>query len=166
MRWQRQLSARGADALDPSTGGHVHAPHERQHAPDTRRTGSEIIVAVAANRTISGHDDAHLRKPLCIPWAGPRLGIKPGTAQLEMAEEEELTDAATFRLDTVDIALGSGWQVESMRHTDEFNREEVTITVQYSSDDHISSIARWCPDREGEVFYQDSAGKTTGSGHG
>lgn len=70
-----------------------------------------------------------------------------------------MTHATVFRLDTVDIALEFGWHVASTRHTDEFNREEVTVTVQYSSDDHISTIARWRPNREEEFFPREAAGK-------
>lgn len=70
-----------------------------------------------------------------------------------------MTDATAFRLDTVDVALECGWQVGSMRDTDEFHREGVTVTVQYSSDDHISTIARWRPNREEEFFPQEAAGK-------
>ena len=70
-----------------------------------------------------------------------------------------MADAITFRLDTADVALESGWHVESTRHTDEFNRDGVSIAVQYTPDDDISSIARWGTNREYEVFGHDSAGK-------
>jgi hypothetical protein len=70
-----------------------------------------------------------------------------------------VADAATFRLDTADRALESGWELESTRRTDEFTRDGATIEVQYSSDDEISNISRWREGRSGDVFGADSPGK-------
>jgi hypothetical protein len=76
-----------------------------------------------------------------------------------MEKDGEVADATAFRLDTADVAIEFGWHVESTRHTDEFNREGITIAVQYSPDDDITSIARWGTNREHEVFAHDSVGK-------
>jgi hypothetical protein len=76
-----------------------------------------------------------------------------------MAKDRKVADATTIRLDTADAALEFGWHVESTHHTDEFNRDGITIAVQYSSDDDISSITRWGTNREHEVFGHDSVGK-------
>ena len=70
-----------------------------------------------------------------------------------------MADATTFRLDTADVALEFGWHVESTLQTDEFNRDGITIAVEYSSNDDISSVARWGTNRKYEVFGQDSARK-------
>lgn len=70
-----------------------------------------------------------------------------------------MADATTFRLDTADIAIESGWHVESMRHTDEFSKDGVTIEVQYTPDDDISRLARSREGRADEVFGADSPGK-------
>lgn len=70
-----------------------------------------------------------------------------------------MAEGTTFRLDTADLAIEFGWHVESTRHADEFNRDGVTIAVQYSPDDDISSLARWGTNREYEVLGHDSAGK-------
>ena len=76
-----------------------------------------------------------------------------------MAKGREVAEGTTFRLDTADLALEFGWNVESICHADEFNRDGVTIAVQYSPDDEVSSIARWGGNREYELFGHDSAGK-------
>lgn len=76
-----------------------------------------------------------------------------------MAKGREVAEGTTFRLDTADVALEFGWHVESTRQTDEFNRDGITIAVEYSPDDDISSIARLGTNREYEVFGPDSAGK-------
>lgn len=70
-----------------------------------------------------------------------------------------MTDPTTFRLDTIDLAFKFGWEVESILRMDEFSREGVAITVQYSTGDDIESIARQRPNRAEEFFPQDSAGK-------
>jgi len=70
-----------------------------------------------------------------------------------------VAEATTFRLDTADLAIGNGWHVESVLRTDEFSKAGVTIEVQYSADDEISSLVR---SREGgadEVYGADSPGK-------
>ncbi|BBX24034.1 hypothetical protein MTER_34450 [Mycolicibacter terrae] len=71
-----------------------------------------------------------------------------------------MADATTFRLDTADIALDSGWHVESTRRTDEFAKGGTSIAVQYSDDDEITSLVRQCPDRDEEFFSEDSPGKS------
>ena len=74
-------------------------------------------------------------------------------------EGRKVTDATAFRLDTADVAFEFGWHVESTRHTDEFDKDGVTIAVQFSPDDNISSVARWGESREYELYGHDSAGK-------
>lgn len=37
-----------------------------------------------------------------------------------------------YRVDTVELALESGWDVDSTDHTDEFARDGITITVKYT----------------------------------
>lgn len=46
------------------------------------------------------------------------------------------------RLDTVDIADGSGWQVDSTHDADVFTKGAVTIKVRYSASDDIESAVR------------------------
>lgn len=76
-----------------------------------------------------------------------------------MTKDGEVAEGTTFRLDTVDAALESGWHVESASHSDEFSRDRVTITVQYTPDDDISSIVRSGKRPDDEAFGPDSAGK-------
>jgi len=68
-------------------------------------------------------------------------------------------DATTFRLDTADIAIESGWHVESMRHADEFSKDGVTIEVRYSPEDDIESLRRSREGRADEGYGADSPGK-------
>jgi hypothetical protein len=63
------------------------------------------------------------------------------------------------RLDTVDIADSSGWQVESMDEADVFTKGAVTIEVEYSADDDIGSIARWGENREYELIGHNTTAK-------
>jgi hypothetical protein len=46
------------------------------------------------------------------------------------------------RLDTVDIADGSGWQVDSTHEADVFTKGAVTIEVRYSASDDIESAVK------------------------
>jgi len=59
-----------------------------------------------------------------------------------------VADATTFRLDTADIAIEAGWQLESMSRIDEFSKDGVTVMVQYAADDEIDSLTR---SREGRA---------------
>lgn len=70
-----------------------------------------------------------------------------------------MTDPTTLRLDTIDLAVEFGWEVEVILRMDEFTKEQVTIQVQYSSDDAITSITRTRPNRAEEGFADDSPGK-------
>ncbi len=70
-----------------------------------------------------------------------------------------MADATTFRLDTADLAIEAGWLLESMRSFDEFSKDDVTVTVRYSSDDEIDSLTRSREGQADEVFGVDSAGK-------
>ena len=69
-----------------------------------------------------------------------------------------MTDGTTLRLDTVDLALEAGWQVESILRADEFSKDGVTIEVEYTPGDDIIKIARSKKGRDHEVFGLDSPG--------
>lgn len=68
-------------------------------------------------------------------------------------------DATTFRLDTADIAMEAGWQLESMRRIDEFSKDGVTVMVQYNADDEIETLTRSREGHEDEVYGIGSSGK-------
>lgn len=70
-----------------------------------------------------------------------------------------MTDPTTFRLDTIDLAPEFGWEVEHISRMDEFTKGDVTVLVQYSSDDSITSIERLRPNHPDEAFFEDSPGK-------
>ncbi len=70
-----------------------------------------------------------------------------------------MAEGTAFRLDTVDIAVESGWHFEHTSRTDDFSKDGVTVTVQYRADDDIISIVRSGKRPEDEVFGPDSAGK-------
>lgn len=70
-----------------------------------------------------------------------------------------MAEGTAFRLDTVDTAVESGWHFEYTSRIDEFSKDSVTVTVQYSADDDITSIVRSGKRSEDEVFGPDSAGK-------
>lgn len=70
-----------------------------------------------------------------------------------------MADALTFRLDLVDSAVEGGWQVESTRSTDQFERDGVAVLAQYSKEDAITSIVRSRAGRADETYGLDSAGK-------
>lgn len=69
-----------------------------------------------------------------------------------------MADATTFRLDTADSAIESGWQLDSVSRFDTFTKDGVTIEVQYSRDDDIESLRRSRDGRADEVYGADSAG--------
>ncbi len=48
-----------------------------------------------------------------------------------------MAEGTSSRLDTVDIADGAGWQVDSTHDADVFTKGSVTIEVRYSSNDDI-----------------------------
>lgn len=70
-----------------------------------------------------------------------------------------MTDPTTFRLDTADSAMESGWEIESMPRFDEFTKDGVTIEVQYSREDAIETLRRSRDGRADEIFGADSPGK-------
>lgn len=70
-----------------------------------------------------------------------------------------MAQGTAFRPDTVDIAVESGWQFEHTSRIDEFSKDGVVVTVQYSADDDITSITRSGKRSEDEVYGPDSAGK-------
>jgi hypothetical protein len=67
-------------------------------------------------------------------------------------------DPTTFRLDTADIAIEAGWQLDSMRRIDEFSKDGVTVMVQYTAEDEIDSLTRSREGRADEVYGADSSG--------
>jgi hypothetical protein len=75
------------------------------------------------------------------------------------AKDGEVADATTFRLDTADSAMASGWELESASRLDEFTKDGVTIEVQYSREDEIESLRRSRQGRADEVYGSDSPGK-------
>lgn len=70
-----------------------------------------------------------------------------------------MAEGTAFRLDTVDIAVEAGWQFEHTSRIDEFSKDGVTVTVQYSANDDITSLTRSGKRSEDEAFGPDSAGK-------
>jgi hypothetical protein len=77
-----------------------------------------------------------------------------------MAERDKhVTEATTFRLDTVDLAIEVDWQVESFNRIDEFSKDGVTVMVQYAADDEIESLTRSLEGRPDEFYDADSSGK-------
>lgn len=70
-----------------------------------------------------------------------------------------MADAIISRLDTADIALEAGWQLESMRRMDEFSKDGVIVLVQYAADDEIDTLTRSREGRADEVYGVDSPGK-------
>jgi hypothetical protein len=53
-----------------------------------------------------------------------------------------LAERTGARLDTVDIADGSGWQVESTDEAEIFTKDAVTIEVRYSANDDVESAVK------------------------
>lgn len=76
-----------------------------------------------------------------------------------MAKGKDVADATTFRLDTADLAIEAGWQLESMRRFDQFSKDGVTVLVRYAGDDEIDSLDRSREGQADEVFGVDSVGK-------
>ncbi|OBI45200.1 DUF4268 domain-containing protein [Mycobacterium colombiense] len=63
------------------------------------------------------------------------------------------------RLDTVDIADGSGWQVESTDEADVFTKGAVTIEVRYSANDAVESAIRRAANGDVERIGEHAAAK-------
>jgi hypothetical protein len=80
-------------------------------------------------------------------------------AKSATAKDKDVADATTFRLDTADLAIEAGWQLDSMRRFDEFSKDGVTVMVQYSGGDEIDSLTRSREGQADEVFGVDSSGK-------
>lgn len=70
-----------------------------------------------------------------------------------------MAEGTVFRLDTIEMAMESGWEVESDEQTDEFTRGAYAITVQYSSDDEISGAEKLGPNGEREALEGTAAGR-------
>lgn len=69
-----------------------------------------------------------------------------------------MTDPTSFRLDTHDLAVESGWEPDCLSRLDEFTKDGATILVQYASDDTITSLTRTRPNRADETLSADSPG--------
>lgn len=69
-----------------------------------------------------------------------------------------MTDPTSFRLDTLDLASEFGWEVDHLSRLDEFSKDGITILVQYSPDDAITSLTRIRPNRADETLSADSPG--------
>lgn len=70
-----------------------------------------------------------------------------------------MAEGLAFRIDLVDSAVEVGWNVESTRSADHFERDGVAVLVQYSDGDAIASIVRSREGRDDETYGVDSAGK-------
>lgn len=64
-----------------------------------------------------------------------------------------------YRVDTVELALESGWHVDSTDRTDEFARDGTAITVEYSASDDIDSMVKRGANGEVETVGEHAAGK-------
>ncbi len=64
----------------------------------------------------------------------------------------------TLRLDTVELAMESGWHVESDDHTDQFSRADVTITACYSAADELDNAVK----KERGVEFENMEHRTAG----
>lgn len=64
-----------------------------------------------------------------------------------------------FRLDTAELAMESGWHVESTDYTDEFTRKDVAIRVHYSESDEIDSVVKHGPNGDHEDMEDRTSGK-------
>lgn len=62
-----------------------------------------------------------------------------------------MAEGTRFRLDTADLAIDAGWDVNSTELADQFAKGNITIDVQYSHDDAIEAMARWGPNQEQEL---------------
>ncbi|WP_234708172.1 hypothetical protein [Mycolicibacter arupensis] len=69
-----------------------------------------------------------------------------------------MTEPTTFRLDTLDLASVFGWDLDHLSTLDEFSKGGITILVQYSSEDAITSLTRTRPKRADEAFSAVSPG--------
>jgi hypothetical protein len=70
-----------------------------------------------------------------------------------------LADGTGARLDTVDIADGSGWQVDSTHEADVFTKGAVTIEVRYSTNDDIESAVKRSASDNFDTIGEDAAAK-------
>ncbi|MFV8315705.1 DUF4268 domain-containing protein [Mycobacterium sp. 23] len=70
-----------------------------------------------------------------------------------------MAEGTGARLDTVDIADGSGWQVNSMRELDVFTKGAVTIEVRYSGSDDVESAVKRSASGDLDIVGEHTAGK-------
>ncbi|MBS9534337.1 hypothetical protein KIH27_12150, partial [Mycobacterium sp. M1] len=62
-----------------------------------------------------------------------------------------MPDLTGIRLDTADLADGSGWRVASTNLADEFSRDGVSIEVSYTAGDDVVGAVKRGPDDQPEV---------------
>jgi hypothetical protein len=70
-----------------------------------------------------------------------------------------LAEKTGARLDTVDIADGSGWQVDSTHELDVFTKGAVTIEVRYSVNDDVESAVKQCANGDFDTIAEHTAAK-------
>ncbi|MFV8315704.1 hypothetical protein [Mycobacterium sp. 23] len=70
-----------------------------------------------------------------------------------------LAEKTGARLDTVDIADDSGWQVDSTHEADVFTKGAVTIEVRYSADDDIENAVKRSASEDFDTIGEHTAAK-------
>lgn len=70
-----------------------------------------------------------------------------------------MTEQTVLRLDIVDSSIECGWAVESTQFADEFVRDRVAVSVEYSQGDEISRMTMSRPNLEDEVVPAEASGK-------
>jgi hypothetical protein len=70
-----------------------------------------------------------------------------------------LAEGTSLRLDTVDIADSSGWDVVSTRGIDIFTKGDASIEVRYSADDAIDTAVRQGSNGDSNTLGDHAAGK-------
>jgi hypothetical protein len=70
-----------------------------------------------------------------------------------------MAEGTGARLDTVDIADSSGWQVESTHEADMFTKGAVTIEVRYSANDDIESAVKRRANGDFDAIEEHAAAK-------
>lgn len=70
-----------------------------------------------------------------------------------------MADATVLRLDTAELALEAGWEVDTVDHTDEFSRGGVRISVRYTTGDEMAAAVKRGPDGVAEDMEHRSGGK-------
>lgn len=69
-----------------------------------------------------------------------------------------MAEATRYRLDNADLAVESGWHLDSSGHDDIFTRGGVTIHAQYTSNDVVDDLVKTGPNGEVETADDVSIG--------